>query len=64
MTTFYHGSSALFDKFDLAHVLEGDGKVKFGYGVYLTSSFKSAAHYMEQTKVPPLIMYILLKSQN
>lgn len=33
MTTFYHGSSALFDKFDLAHVLEVDGKVKFGYGV-------------------------------
>lgn len=45
MATFYHGSSALFKNFDLAHVLEGDGKVKFGYGVYLTSSFKSAAHY-------------------
>ena len=41
----YHGSSVLFDRFDLAHVLEGDGKVKFGYGVYLTSSFRSAAHY-------------------
>lgn len=50
MATFYHGSSALFDKFDLAHVLEGDGKVKFGYGVYLTSSFKSAAHYSGANK--------------
>ena len=47
MQIFYHGSSVLFPKFDLSHVLEGDGKVKFGYGVYLTSSFKSAAHYSE-----------------
>ena len=45
METFYHGSSALFGRFDLTHVLEGDGKAKFGYGVYLTGSFKSAAHY-------------------
>lgn len=45
MATFYHGSSALFSKFDLEHVLTGAAKVKFGYGVYLTSSFKSAAHY-------------------
>lgn len=34
MATYYHGSSKLFDRFDLAHALEGDGKVKFGYGVY------------------------------
>lgn len=45
MATFYHGSSALFPKFDLSHALEGDGKVKFGYGVYVTSSYRSAAHY-------------------
>ena len=47
---FYHGTSALFPEFDLSHVLEGDGKVKFGYGVYLTSSFKSAAHYSGANK--------------
>ena len=45
MSIYYHGSSVLFDRFDLSHVLEGDGKVKFGYGVYLTSHFRSAAHY-------------------
>ena len=45
METFYHGSSVLFSKFDLAHALEGDGKVKFGYGVYVTSHYRSAAHY-------------------
>ncbi|MDE6512398.1 MAG: hypothetical protein K2L00_09970 [Muribaculaceae bacterium] len=42
---FYHGSGTLFPKFDLSHALEGDGKVKFGYGVYVTSSYPSAAHY-------------------
>ena len=42
---FYHGSHVLFDEFDLTHALEGDGKVKFGYGVYVTSSYNSAAHY-------------------
>ncbi len=31
MKIFYHGSSVLFDRFDLSHVLEGDGNVKFGY---------------------------------
>lgn len=45
MEIFYHGSSTLFSEFDLAHALEGDGKVKFGYGVYVTSHYRSAAHY-------------------
>jgi hypothetical protein len=31
--------------FELSNVLEGTGKIKFGYGVYFTSSYKSAAHY-------------------
>lgn len=45
METYYHGSPKLFSKFDLSHALEGDGKVKFGYGVYVTSHYRSAAHY-------------------
>lgn len=45
MENFYHGTTKLFNKFDLKHVLEGTGKVKFGYGVYFTSSYESAAHY-------------------
>lgn len=48
---YYHGSSVLFGKFSLEHVLLGTGKVKFGYGVYLTSSFKSAAHYSGANKL-------------
>lgn len=50
MAIYYHGSSALFGNFDLKHVLTGAAKVKFGYGVYLTSSFKSAAHYSGANK--------------
>ena len=43
---FYHGSSAEpFDKFSLDHALEGDGKVKFGWGVYVTEKYATAAHY-------------------
>ena len=50
MAIFFHGTSALFSEFDLSHALEGDGKVKFGYGVYLTCSFKSAALYSGANK--------------
>ena len=50
ITRYFHGSSALFTKFDLTHVLTGASKVKFGYGVYLTSNFKSAAHYSGANK--------------
>ena len=49
---FYHGSSVLFEKFDLSHALEGDGKVKFGYGVYVTEKYTSAAHYAFNEKRP------------
>ena len=42
----YHGTSAgIFDSFNLGHALEGDGKVKFGWGVYVTSRYETAAHY-------------------
>ena len=41
----YHGSSRLFDRFDLNHSGEGDGKNKFGYGVYTTDRYERAAHY-------------------
>ena len=46
MAQYYHGTSAEpFERFNLAHALEGDGKVKFGFGVYVTSKYSSAAHY-------------------
>ena len=43
---FYHGSSAEpFDRFSLDHALEGDGKAKFGFGIYVTEKYTTAAHY-------------------
>lgn len=42
---FYHGSSELFTKFNLDYALKGNGKIKFGFGIYVTSNFISAANY-------------------
>ena len=44
METFYHGTKKLFDRFDLSHAKEGTG-LKFGFGVYVTQKYESAAHY-------------------
>lgn len=42
---FYHGSYRLFDHFVLSHLGEGEGKSKFGHGIYITSSYATAALY-------------------
>lgn len=43
MAIYYHGTSAEpFEKFSLDHALEGDGKVKFGDGVYVTPKYSRA----------------------
>lgn len=60
MQISYHGTHRLFDKFNLAHALEGDGKVKFGFGVYVTSKYESAVHYSASNKSAPNTMYIPL----
>ena len=57
METFYHGTSVLFKKFDLAHALEGDGKAKYGYGSYVTEAYTSAAHYAHNKKRPECTDY-------
>lgn len=44
METFYHGTQKRFDSFDLSHAKEGTG-LKFGFGVYVTQKYESAAHY-------------------
>ena len=48
--TLYHGTTQLFGRFDLAHALEGDGKVKFGWGVYVTDRVDSALHYARKSQ--------------
>lgn len=42
---FYHGSCHLFDKFSSAFLGAGEGKSTFGHGLYITSSYKTAALY-------------------
>ena len=42
---FYHGSCYLFDTFSSAFLGTGEGKSKFGHGIYITSSYKTAALY-------------------
>ena len=44
METFYHGTQKIFERFDLSHAKEGTG-LKFGFGVYVTQKYESAAHY-------------------
>ena len=45
LETFYHGSCHLFKKFSLSFLGSGEGKSKFGQGIYITSSYKTAALY-------------------
>lgn len=52
MAILYHGSSVLFDSFSLSHAGEGDGQAKFGYGVYVTTKYTTAAHYAFNKKRP------------
>lgn len=42
---FYHGSCYLFDNFSLSYLGRGEGKSKFGHGIYITSSFETAVLY-------------------
>lgn len=46
----YHGTGASFDKFDLAHALEGEGSESFGHGVYVTNSSKIGREYAQRAK--------------
>lgn len=46
----YHGTGAKFDKFDLSHVLEGEGSETFGHGVYVTNSSKIGREYAQRAK--------------
>ena len=43
--TLFHGTFYLFDKFSLSFLGSGEGKSKFGHGIYITSSYKTAALY-------------------
>ena len=45
MEIFYHGTCRLFQEFSLSFLGQGEGKSKFGQGIYVTSSYATAALY-------------------
>lgn len=45
MEVFYHGTCRLFDSFDPDRLGSGEGKSKYGHGIYITSSYATAALY-------------------
>ena len=45
MEIFYHGTCRLFKEFSLSFLGSGEGKSKFGQGIYITSSYATAALY-------------------
>lgn len=46
----YHGTGAIFDKFDLSHAFEGEGSESFGHGVYVTNSREIGREYAQRAK--------------
>lgn len=59
MAIFYHGTSVLFDHFDMSHLFEGDGKCKFGVGEYATSVYSTAALYAGKGSNPTYYVYTI-----
>ena len=45
MEIFYHGTCHLFGQFDMSFLGTGEGKSKFGNGIYITSSYETASLY-------------------
>ena len=55
----YHGTTSIFDHFDLAHLGEGEGKSKFGVGHYASSVYSTAALYAGKCKGQTKYVYTL-----
>ena len=55
----YHGTTSKFDRFDLTHLGEGEGKSKFGVGHYASSVYDTAALYAGKCKGETKYVYTL-----
>ena len=55
----YHGTTSKFDRFDLAHLGEGEGKSKFGVGHYASTVYATAALYAGKCKGRTKYVYTL-----
>ena len=56
----YHGTTSKFDRFDLTHLGEGEGKSKFGVGHYASSVYDTAALYAGKCKGETKYVYTLV----
>ena len=56
----YHGTTSLFNHFDLAHLGEGEGKSKFGVGHYASSVYDTAALYAGKCTGETKYVYTLI----
>ena len=56
----YHGTTSKFDRFDLTHLGEGEGKSKFGVGHYASSVYDTAALYAGKCKGKTKYVYTLV----
>ena len=55
----FHGTTSLFDHFDLTYLGEGEGKSKFGIGHYASSVYETAALYAGKCKGKTKYVYTL-----
>ena len=55
----FHGTTSLFDHFDLTYLGEGEGKSKFGVGHYASSVYETAALYAGKCKGKTKYVYTL-----
>ena len=55
----FHGTTSLFDHFDLTYLGEGEGKSKFGVGHYASSVYDTAALYAGKCKGETKYVYTL-----
>ena len=55
----YHGTTSIFDHFDLTHLGEGEGKSKFGVGHYASSVYATAALYAGKCKGQTKYVYTI-----
>jgi hypothetical protein len=46
-TALYHGTTAIFSRFDLAYIGSGEGNITFGYGMYFSSNEDIARYYAD-----------------
>ncbi len=56
----FHGTTKKFERFDLAHLGEGEGKSKFGVGHYASSVYDTAALYAGKCKGETKYVYTLI----